>query len=251
MKKFIVNSLLMSLMAFSMLVGGFVTDVNATCYGVLFFNSNSPVSLTEDCISLPSGFSYDPVTGKLYIPSNININGNDLLPLNLGIGSTSILGGSNTYLLYNNNGILGNESSVPITNGGTGQVTANAGLNALLPNQSGNSGLFLQSDGTNSTWATITSGSPFYDESGNLQVNIHTVIIKSILIAGTGGSPTAVNLSGSAVFTSSNSYGCVAEARGDTIIVNITSYDSGSQFHAITTWGNSTAKPATFICIGN
>jgi hypothetical protein len=46
--------------------------------------------------------------------------------------------------------------TVAIANGGTGQTTANAGLNALLPSQTGNSGKVLSTDGTNTSW--ITSG---------------------------------------------------------------------------------------------
>lgn len=48
---------------------------------------------------------------------------------------------------------------VPIANGGTGQATANAGLNALLPSQTGNNTKFLQTDGTNATWQTASAGS--------------------------------------------------------------------------------------------
>jgi hypothetical protein len=43
-------------------------------------------------------------------------------------------------------------STVPINLGGTGQVTANAGFNALAPTQTGNSGKYLKTDGTNSAW---------------------------------------------------------------------------------------------------
>lgn len=43
--------------------------------------------------------------------------------------------------------------AVPIANGGTGQTTANAALNAFLPNQSGNSGRVLTTNGTNTSWA--------------------------------------------------------------------------------------------------
>lgn len=42
---------------------------------------------------------------------------------------------------------------VPITNGGTGQTTANSSLNALLPTQSGNSGKFLSTNGSTVMWA--------------------------------------------------------------------------------------------------
>jgi len=45
--------------------------------------------------------------------------------------------------------------AVPIANGGTGQTTATAGFNALAPSQSGNSGKFLTTDGTNTAWELI------------------------------------------------------------------------------------------------
>lgn len=45
---------------------------------------------------------------------------------------------------------------VPIANGGTGQATANAALNALLPSQATHSGQFLTTDGTNASWAAVT-----------------------------------------------------------------------------------------------
>jgi hypothetical protein len=43
-------------------------------------------------------------------------------------------------------------NTVPVAKGGTGQVTANAGFNALAPTQTGNSGKYLKTDGTNSAW---------------------------------------------------------------------------------------------------
>jgi hypothetical protein len=46
-------------------------------------------------------------------------------------------------------------TTVPITLGGTGQVTANAGLNALLPSQTANAGRYLTTDGANSSWSTL------------------------------------------------------------------------------------------------
>lgn len=41
---------------------------------------------------------------------------------------------------------------VAIANGGTGQTTQQSALTALLPNQTGNSGRVLQTDGTNASW---------------------------------------------------------------------------------------------------
>lgn len=49
-------------------------------------------------------------------------------------------------------------TSIAIANGGTGQITANAALNALLPSQTSNSGKFLTTDGTNTSWGAGGTG---------------------------------------------------------------------------------------------
>lgn len=61
--------------------------------------------------------------------------------------ATSTLG----YSLSNLSG------TVPIANGGTGQTTANNAVNALLPSQTSNSGKYLTTDGSNSSWATVAA----------------------------------------------------------------------------------------------
>jgi hypothetical protein len=48
--------------------------------------------------------------------------------------------------------------TVAIANGGTGQTTATAAINALLPSQSSQSGKYLTTDGTNTSWATVAGG---------------------------------------------------------------------------------------------
>jgi hypothetical protein len=48
--------------------------------------------------------------------------------------------------------------TVAIANGGTGQTTANAAFNALVPSQTSNSGKYLTTNGTNTSWATVSSG---------------------------------------------------------------------------------------------
>ena len=50
-------------------------------------------------------------------------------------------------------------STVAIANGGTGQTTADAAFNALAPSQTSNSGKYLTTDGTNTSWASVSSGS--------------------------------------------------------------------------------------------
>jgi hypothetical protein len=49
--------------------------------------------------------------------------------------------------------------TVPVANGGTGASTANGGFNALAPSQTGNSGKYLTTNGTDASWATVSGGS--------------------------------------------------------------------------------------------
>lgn len=82
----------------------------------------------------------------------------DILPVVTGIGSTP----ANKYITFGNleAGLALNNLSgtLGLTKGGTGQTTANASLNALLPSQASANGKVLQSDGTNTSWVTPASG---------------------------------------------------------------------------------------------
>ena len=49
--------------------------------------------------------------------------------------------------------------ALPIAHGGTGQASASAALNALLPSQTGNSGKVLSTNGTNPSWVDVDAGS--------------------------------------------------------------------------------------------
>ena len=49
--------------------------------------------------------------------------------------------------------------TLPVANGGTGQTTANAALNALLPSQTSQGGKFLTTNGTTTSWASETDPS--------------------------------------------------------------------------------------------
>lgn len=78
---------------------------------------------------------------------------------------TPVLGTPTSVTLINATGLpltTGVTGTLPIANGGTGQTTANAAFNALAPSQTGNSGKYLTTDGSNTSWAanplgTVTS----------------------------------------------------------------------------------------------
>jgi microcystin-dependent protein len=89
---------------------------------------------------------------------------------------------------------------VSILQGGTGQTTANAALNAFLPSQATNSGKVLTTNGTNTSWApssggTIGSltGDVSASGSGSVIATLATVLDGSAgKIPGTYGSSTTV-----------------------------------------------------------
>jgi hypothetical protein len=50
-------------------------------------------------------------------------------------------------------------NALPVASGGTGQITANASFNAIAPSQTSNSGKYLTTDGTNTSWGTVSAPS--------------------------------------------------------------------------------------------
>jgi hypothetical protein len=73
---------------------------------------------------------------------------------------SAIQAGDVPTLNQNTTGTAGNVTgTVAVANGGTGQTSANSAFNALAPSQSANSGKFLTTDGTNTSWATVSGGS--------------------------------------------------------------------------------------------
>jgi len=103
--------------------------------------------------------------------------------------------GTNFYEIKTNN-ITG---TVAIANGGTGQTTANAAFNALAPSQSGQSGRYLKSDGSNASWDAI---------------DISTADITGVLPAANGGTGVANN--NAATVTSSGNFAYTRTLTGAT-----------------------------------
>ena len=81
--------------------------------------------------------------------------------------------------------------TVAIGNGGTGQTTANTAFNALAPSQGGNSGKYLTTNGTDTSWATVAGG-------GGATITNDTSTatdIYPLLATATSGSLSTVNTS--------------------------------------------------------
>lgn len=99
--------------------------------------------------------------------------------------------------------------TLPIANGGTGAATATAAANAILPSQTGNSGKYLTTDGTNTSWATVAGGG--------------------------GGTVTSVAAGAGMNFTTITSTGTVTMGTPSTLTTSTTNQATGTTHtHAVT-----------------
>jgi len=76
----------------------------------------------------------------------------------------------------------GLSATLAIASGGTGQTSAISAFNALAPSQAGNSGKYLTTDGTNSSWGTVSGGGTVADGCiylNNLTINSSYTIAAS------------------------------------------------------------------------
>jgi len=63
------------------------------------------------------------------------------------------------------------QTPLPVSMGGTGQTSTTNTLNALLPTQVGNQNKYLSTDGTNTSWTTVSTGLPSSSVSSNITLS--------------------------------------------------------------------------------
>jgi hypothetical protein len=86
--------------------------------------------------------------------------------------------------------------TIDIANGGTGQTTSTAAINALLPTQATNSGKYLTTDGTNTSWATVSGGGSPGGSTTQVQYNSSGAFAGSANLTFNGTTLTAAGLAG-------------------------------------------------------
>jgi hypothetical protein len=80
-----------------------------------------------------------------------------------GTGLTTFAGANNA--LYSTGASTLTAGTLPIAAGGTGQTTANTAFNALAPSQTSNSGKYLTTNGTDTSWATVGGGASITNDT--------------------------------------------------------------------------------------
>lgn len=144
--------------------GTLALTVAGTSGGIPYFSSGttwaSSGALTANALMIGGGAGSAPsttTTGTGVLTAlGTNVGTAGAFVVNggaLGTPSSGTL--SNATGLPLTTGVTG---TLPIANGGTGQTTANSAFNALAPSQATNSGKYLTTDGTNTSWATVSAG---------------------------------------------------------------------------------------------
>jgi hypothetical protein len=154
------------------------TSITGTANQIVVANGNAvtaspsisiapnPVLTGTQAVTIPSGTTAQqgtPVPGMFRFNTVANVfegyNGTAWVDMvKQGTVTSVSASGGTTGLTFAGNpittsGTVSLTGTLAITNGGTGQITANAAFNALAPAQTGNSGKVLTTDGTNTSWA--------------------------------------------------------------------------------------------------
>lgn len=123
-------------------------DATTTLVGTDTTQTLTNKTLTSPAITTPTGI----VKGDVGLGNVDNTSDATKNAASVTLTNKTISGASNT--ITNVSLTAGVTGTLPVANGGTGQITANAALNGFLPTQTSNATKFLQTDGTNTSWAT-------------------------------------------------------------------------------------------------
>ena len=121
-------------------------------------------------IPIPSTYSLttasSSILGGIKVGNNLSIDGSGVLSANINSGSIS--------------------GTVAVASGGTGATTSNTAFNALAPTQTSNSGKYLTTDGTNTSWGTVASTLPTTVNDGANYNIVMATYSNAALVTGTG-----------------------------------------------------------------
>lgn len=146
--------------------------------------------------------------------------------------------------------------TLSIAKGGTGQTTANAAFNALAPSQATNSGKFLTTNGTDTSWASINTGTvTSVDVTGSNGIGVSgSPITSSGTISLSLGDITPTSVAASGTVTGSNLSGTNTGDQTITLTGDVTGSGTGSFATTIAAEAVSLSKMANLAAnsiIGN
>lgn len=155
--------------------------------GAVFLTNNATVGGTWDLHGyLPEGVTFGTNTFNLgsAVISGGTWQGGTIQPAYGGTGLTTFVGANNA--LYSTGASTLTAGTLPIVAGGTGQTTANAAFNALAPSQTSQSGKYLTTNGTDTSWGTISAGAAISNDT-TTATNVYPLFADA-----TTGTPTTI-----------------------------------------------------------
>ncbi len=117
--------------------------------------TTAPAALANLLPASPTTGYFLEWNGSAFVWNSVSASPGVVTSVGIDPGSTGLTVSNSPITSSGNIGIAG---TLNIANGGTGQTTANAALNALLPSQSSKTGQALLTDGTNSYWSSVGTG---------------------------------------------------------------------------------------------
>lgn len=157
--------------------GGTVTSVTGTS-PVVSSGGNTPA------ISMPAATT--SVNGYLTSTdwTTFNNKGNGTVT-SVGISAPSIFTVSNSPVTGSGTlDLTYSGTALPLANGGTGQTTANSAFNALAPSQTSNTGKYLTTNGTDTSWATVSAATDLLENNQTITTNYTVTASKNALAVG-------------------------------------------------------------------
>jgi hypothetical protein len=188
---FVFNNMATGTLTIQNYAAGSVGTIPTGGAGAVFLTDNSTVGGIWDIHAyLPEGVTFG--TNAFNLGSSIvtggTWQGGTIQPAYGGTGLTTFTGANNA--LFSTGASTLTAGTLPIVAGGTGQTTANTAFNALAPSQGGNSGKYLTTDGTDTSWATVSGSGATISNDTSTATDIYP-----LLVTATSGSLSTVNTS--------------------------------------------------------
>ena len=155
--------------------------------GAVFLTNNGTTGGTWDLHAyLPEGVTFGTNAFNLgsAVISGGTWQGGTIQPGYGGTGLTTFTGANNA--LYSTGSSTLTAGTLPIAAGGTGQTTANTAFNALAPSQSSQSGKYLTTNGTDTSWGTVSAPASLSNDIGT------ATAVYPLFANATSGTPTTL-----------------------------------------------------------
>jgi hypothetical protein len=145
-----------------------IDTIPSGAYSYIFVESNATSAGSWGKYALiPATYDFNTSTADFggAVISNTTYQGNTIASGYGGTGLTTFTAANNA--LYSTSSSALAAGTLPIAAGGTSATTANTAFNALAPSQTSNTGKYLKTDGSNTSWSLLPSYFPVLTNAGS------------------------------------------------------------------------------------